>query len=41
VDQRRSGVSEAVEQAKEAAGDKDVYVMGGADIIRQARVRGP
>jgi dihydrofolate reductase len=31
-----SGVSEAIERAKEAAGDKDVHVMGGADVIRQA-----
>ena len=31
-----SGVEEAVEQARAAAGDKDVHVMGGADVIRQA-----
>jgi dihydrofolate reductase len=31
-----SGVEEAIARAKEAAGDKDVYVMGGADVIRQA-----
>jgi dihydrofolate reductase len=31
-----SGVKEAVEQARAAAGDKDVHVMGGADVIRQA-----
>ena len=31
-----SGVEEAVEQARKAAGDKDVHVMGGADVIRQA-----
>jgi dihydrofolate reductase len=31
-----SGVKEAVESAVEAAGDKDVLVMGGADVIRQA-----
>lgn len=31
-----SGVEEAVARAKEAAGDKDVHIMGGADIIRQA-----
>ena len=31
-----SGVREAVERATEAAGDKDVHVMGGADVIRQA-----
>ncbi len=30
------GVREAVERAAEAAGDKDVHVMGGADVIRQA-----
>ena len=31
-----SGVEEAVERARGAAGDKDVHVMGGADVIRQA-----
>jgi dihydrofolate reductase len=31
-----SGVEEAVHQAREAAGDKHVHVMGGADVIRQA-----
>jgi len=31
-----AGVEEAIEQAKAAAGDKDVHVMGGADVIRQA-----
>ena len=31
-----SGVEEAVARAREAAGDKDVHVMGGADVIRQA-----
>jgi len=31
-----SGVREAVERAAGAAGDKDVNVMGGADVIRQA-----
>lgn len=31
-----SGVQEAVERAAEAAGDKDVHVMGGAEVIRQA-----
>ena len=31
-----AGVEEAVERAREAAGDKDVHVMGGADVIRQA-----
>jgi dihydrofolate reductase len=30
------GVEAAVERAREAAGGKDVNVMGGADIIRQA-----
>jgi dihydrofolate reductase len=31
-----SGVEEAVAQARDAAGAKDVSVMGGADVIRQA-----
>ena len=31
-----SGVPEAIEQARAAAGEKDVHVMGGADVIRQA-----
>jgi dihydrofolate reductase len=31
-----SGIEEAVERAKEAAGDKDVNIMGGAETIRQA-----
>jgi dihydrofolate reductase len=31
-----AGIEEAVKQAREAAGDKDVHVMGGADVIRQA-----
>jgi dihydrofolate reductase len=35
-----SGVEEAVERAKKAAGDKDVHVMGGADVIRQALAAG-
>jgi dihydrofolate reductase len=30
------GVENAIELAREAAGDKDVHVMGGADTIRQA-----
>jgi dihydrofolate reductase len=30
------GVGEAIAQAREAAGDKDVFVMGGADVLRQA-----
>jgi dihydrofolate reductase len=31
-----SSVETAVERATEAAGDKDVHIMGGAEIIRQA-----
>jgi dihydrofolate reductase len=31
-----SGVEAAVERAAEAAGGKDVHLMGGADVIRQA-----
>jgi dihydrofolate reductase len=31
-----AGVEDAVERARAAAGDKDVQVMGGADVIRQA-----
>jgi dihydrofolate reductase len=34
------GLMEAVERAREAAGDKDVHVMGGADVIRQALAGG-
>ncbi len=34
------GVAEAIEQAKAAAGEKHVHVMGGADIIRQSLVGG-
>jgi dihydrofolate reductase len=30
------GLDEAIRQARVAAGDKDVHVMGGADVIRQA-----
>ena len=30
------GVDEAIAQAREAADGKDVFVMGGADVIRQA-----
>ena len=30
------GLDEAIAQAREAAGSKDVHVMGGADVIRQA-----
>jgi dihydrofolate reductase len=35
-----SGVTEAIDQAVRAAGDKDVHVMGGADVIRQALAAG-
>lgn len=35
-----SGISEAIEQAETAAGDKDVSLMGGADVIRQALAAG-
>jgi dihydrofolate reductase len=35
-----NGVEEAVARAKEAAGGKDVSVMGGADVIRQALAAG-
>jgi dihydrofolate reductase len=31
-----NGLDEAVAQARRAAGDKDVFIMGGADVIRQA-----
>jgi dihydrofolate reductase len=31
-----NGLDEAITQAREAAGSKDVFVMGGADVIRQA-----
>jgi len=31
-----AGVEDAVARAKEAAGDRDVSIMGGADVIRQA-----
>jgi dihydrofolate reductase len=30
------GLDEAIAQAREAAGGKDVFIMGGADVIRQA-----
>ena len=33
-------LTEAIERAKEAAGEKHVHVMGGADIIRQAIAAG-
>src|SRR5690348_9035199 len=35
-----AGVEEAVERAREAAGGKDVHIMGGADVIRQALAAG-
>jgi dihydrofolate reductase len=35
-----SGVQTAVERAVEAAGEKDVHIMGGAEIIRQAFAAG-
>jgi len=35
-----SGVEQAIERAAHAAGSKDVHVMGGADIIRQALAAG-
>jgi dihydrofolate reductase len=31
-----NGLDEAIAQGRELAGDKDVFVMGGADLIRQA-----
>lgn len=31
-----NGLDEAIAQGREVAGDKDVFVMGGADLIRQA-----
>ena len=34
------GVAEAIEQAKAVAGEKNVSVMGGADVIRQALAGG-
>ena len=34
------GLAEAVDQARAVAGDKDVHVMGGADVIRQALAAG-
>jgi dihydrofolate reductase len=33
-------IAEASEQARAAAGSKDVHVMGGADVIRQVLVAG-
>ena len=35
-----SSIAEAIERAKDAAGEKNVHVMGGADIIRQALAGG-
>lgn len=34
------GVYEAIDRAQSVAGDKDVHVMGGADVIRQALAGG-
>ena len=34
------GVDEAIAEARKVAGDKDVFVMGGADVIRQALAAG-
>ena len=31
-----NGLDEAIARARQAAGDQDVFVMGGADVIRQA-----
>jgi dihydrofolate reductase len=31
-----NGLDEAIARAREAAADKDVFIMGGADVIRQA-----
>jgi dihydrofolate reductase len=35
-----AGVETAVERAREAAAGKDVHVMGGADVLRQALAAG-
>ena len=35
-----AGVEEAIARARDAAGDKDVHVMGGGDVIRQALAAG-
>jgi dihydrofolate reductase len=35
-----SGVEEAVERARQSAGEKDVHIMGGAEVIRQALAAG-
>ncbi len=34
------GVAEAIERARDAAGDRPVHLMGGADVIRQALAAG-
>jgi dihydrofolate reductase len=34
------GIEEAIRRAVDAAGDKDVSLMGGADVIRQALAAG-
>jgi dihydrofolate reductase len=31
-----NGLDEAITRARDAAGSKDVFIMGGADVIRQA-----
>jgi dihydrofolate reductase len=31
-----NGLDEAIARAREAAGSKDVFVMGGAEVLRQA-----
>ena len=31
-----NGLDEAIARAREAAGSKDVFIMGGAGVIRQA-----
>jgi dihydrofolate reductase len=31
-----NGLDDALARAREAAGEKDVFIMGGADVIRQA-----
>jgi dihydrofolate reductase len=35
-----AGVEEAIARARDAAGEKDVHVMGGGDVIRQALAAG-
>ena len=35
-----TGFDEAIRRARDAAGDKDVEIMGGADVIRQALAAG-